>query len=400
MDASGSVRLTYFPLGAAYLKGAIYPMTGAMYAAISGMKTHMNKLNVIGNNIANVNTFGFKAGRTTFQESIYTSMRSGSNGTNLVGGNNPAQIGYGTKIGTIDLNMGTGQYVPTGSPLDCMISGDGFFMVGPKPGSVTGDDGTVLNVTNAKDLTLTRVGNFSIDSDGYLVDGNNQVVYGFVTCATVDGAAAGEPGLADKDNPQVSTQLVPIRMPLAAKTPEDPDTDPPAGTPIFPGIGEDDGQNIYDAGGDDGLSTGKHVIMESINIDKNGKITGEGPVGGSFVLGYIALAKVANPNGVTHTQGPYYKAGGGAGDVEVVSVGGILDGKYLNNVSVDDADDTSIPILAAAKTEIYSNMLEGSNTDVATEFSEMITTQRGYQANTRIITVTDAMLEELVNIKR
>ena len=70
-------------------------MTGSMYAAVSGLRTHMSALNVIGNNISNVNTFGYKSSRYTFNEALYTTSRSGSNGTTEVGGRNPAQIGFG-----------------------------------------------------------------------------------------------------------------------------------------------------------------------------------------------------------------------------------------------------------------------------------------------------------------
>lgn len=83
-------------------------MTGAMYAAISGLKSHMTKLNVIGNNIANVNTNGYKSARTTFRETIYTTLTAGSGGTDVTGGINPNQIGYGCNIGTIDLDMSNG----------------------------------------------------------------------------------------------------------------------------------------------------------------------------------------------------------------------------------------------------------------------------------------------------
>ena len=77
-------------------------MTGAMYAAIGGLKSHMSKLNVIGNNVANVNTYGYKAQRMTFKESMYTTSRSGSNGGPTAGGNNPSQVGYGCSVGSID----------------------------------------------------------------------------------------------------------------------------------------------------------------------------------------------------------------------------------------------------------------------------------------------------------
>lgn len=369
-------------------------MTGAMYAAVSGLKSHMNKLNVIGNNIANVNTYGYKSARTTFQESLYTSVRSGSNGTDTVGGMNPAQIGYGCNIGTIDLDMSTKNYVPTGVGLDCMISGDGFFLAGGK--QVIKDDGTLTAVPNAKDLNLTRVGNFTFDSQGYLVDGYGSVIYGFVTCAAAeDGGKNTQAGPTNDNKPLVSTQLVPIRLPIS-NTKEDTTATPPlvVGQAIYPGV-DDNGNNVYPTEGDT-ISAN----LDSISIDgKTGKITAVNNADGkTIVVGYIALAKVANPNGVTHLQGPYYRAGEGAGSCAPASIGDVLKGQNLNNAEDDDANAQKI--FGTGGTELITNGLESSGTDIATEFSEMISTQRGYQANTRIITVTDTMLEELVNIKR
>ena len=105
-------------------------MTGAMSAAITGLKTHMQALNVVGNNIANVNTNGYKAQRITFKESIYNTLSAGSGGTTTVGSTNPQQIGYGCSVGTIDLDMTSGDLNATGRDLDCAIKGDGFFLVG------------------------------------------------------------------------------------------------------------------------------------------------------------------------------------------------------------------------------------------------------------------------------
>ena len=104
-------------------------MTGAMYAAISGLKSHMSKLNVIGNNVANANTYAYKASRMTFRESMYTTVTAGSDGGATRGGVNPSQIGFGVSVGNIDLNMASATYAPTGYNMDCMIDGDGFFMV-------------------------------------------------------------------------------------------------------------------------------------------------------------------------------------------------------------------------------------------------------------------------------
>ncbi|MCI8714365.1 MAG: hypothetical protein HFF67_00955 [Oscillospiraceae bacterium] len=114
-----------------------------------------------------------------------------------------------------------------------------------------------------------------------------------------------------------------------------------------------------------------------------------------------------SPDGVTHLGGPYYAAQEGSGKITVGAVGGIVGDKYLNNqrVTEDDAGESVVPPLSdalgkCAGTEIQGGGLEASTADVATEFSNMILTQRGYQANTRIVTVTDSMLEELVNMKR
>lgn len=360
-----------------------------MYAAISGLKSHMQKLNVIGNNVANVNTYGYKAARTTFKESLYTTVYSGSNGTTSIGGVNPSQIGYGCSVGTIDLDMSTANYTPTGVDLDCMIDGDGFFMVGDKPGV----NGTSLDVTDAKDLYLTRVGNFKFDSQGYLVDGAGNVVYGFATIA--DGKTA--PGIVDpnNNNPGYSTQLVPIRLPLAAKG----DGTVAEGTAIYPGINDTSKMNVYDAAGEDGKSTGKVISVDSVSIDgATGKVTAVNKETDEIVVvGYIALANVSNPAGVTHVQGPYYRAMEGAGDCVAASIGGAVKG-YLNNQEA--TTDGAVMVGSTGTTSLITGGLESSGTDLATEISEMITTQRGYQANTRIITVTDSMLEELVNMKR
>ncbi len=390
-------------------------MTGAMYSAIAGLKTHMSKLNVIGNNVANANTYGYKSARTVFSESIYNSVRNGSNGSLTMGGVNPSQLGFGCTIGTIDLDMGTQSYVPTGRGLDTMIFGDGFFFVGAKPEMVLGEEGTYsLKETDPSSLLLTRVGNFNIDPEGYLVDGNGYVVYGFVTCAGLaDDDGNVEPsataGLADKYAPAVSTQLVPIRLPLAAAKPTDPDGIP-EGTPIFPGIGEVDGAlydenskyNIYDTGdADSSITSGKTITVnaDSIKLDgQSGKLSCVLESGDQIVIGYIPLAQVTNVNGLTHMQGPYFMALEGAGQCTVASIGNAMDGRFLNNA--DGTVDAHAKIFSTGDTKCITGGLESSGTDIATEFSEMITTQRGYQANTRIVTVTDSMLEELVNMKR
>lgn len=372
-------------------------MTGAMYAAISGLKSHMTKLNVIGNNIANVNTYGYKSARTTFRETIYTTLTAGSEGTPMQGGINPNQIGYGCNIGTIDLDMSNGPAVPTGINLDCMIQGDGFFLVGDKGG---------VQTDSLNSLMMSKVGDFDFDADGYLVDGAGNVVYGFVT-TTATTPAAGTAVTQSAPGPtgdMVSSQLVPIQLPLAA-TVDDPSGAGAykAGDPIYPGVGAN-GQN--DDSGITNVTDGSRVSVniDSLKIESSGKIVATTENNEVITVGYIALGKVENPAGLNHLNGPYYQAGGSAGDLAITTAGGAQVGTgYLDNVAAPAAGAT--PAAGAVRivgsdNSLLSGFLEGSGTDLATEFSEMITTQRGYQANTRIVTVTDTMLEELVNMKR
>jgi flagellar hook protein FlgE len=409
-------------------KETTYFMTGSMYAAISGLKTHMSKLNVIGNNVANANTYAYKSSRMTFRESMYTTLTSGSDGGNSRGGINPSQIGFGVTVGTIDLNMSSATYAPTGYDMDCMIDGDGFFLVGDK-------NQTVRSADEINKLELTRMGDLGFDRSGYLVDGAGRVVYGFSTVQNPNYNPGGSPPVTDKTI--VSTELVPIRLPLSAAAPtvtnggktagsdsrnweegaavypvlSAPNTanansrhniagdkaTQPTGTPTYPPA---DGVSVVAANTED-----KCIQLESMSIDASGRITGINvKTKETVVVGYVAVASVDNASGVTHTDGPYYKALGGAGDVRVSVLGGALDGKYLNNKVLDPATSAGITtrdaILNGGNTSLRNGGLEASGTDIANEFSEMITTQRGYQANTRIITVTDSMLEELVNIKR
>lgn len=446
-------------------------MTGAMYAAIGGLKTHMTNLNVIGNNIANVNTTAYKAQRMIFQESLYTTRRAGSDGTATRGGNTPSQIGYGAQVGSIDLNMAPGTFNPTGYALDCMIDGDGFFLVGEKG----------LTFDSAEDYTklmLTRAGDFDVDPRGYITDGQGNVLYGFKMVYNpdyVEGATeqaileAKQAGRNIQDELILSTQLVPLRIPLAAQEPTE------ANGGIVGGIKQwDAGEAVYDilsgypAEGANGLQSTERVNVsladpdlydpetgrldferleakypgaggsasggadgvpetidafagpipnlddtaagvKGISVNENGAIIGTSLANGkTIVIGYMAVGSVTSPNGVTHTGGPYYKAQEGAGDLTVGIAGGLLEsGTYLNNAVSTVTEDGEgynpelknlLDQLKAVK--IQGSGLEASTADVATEFANMIVTQRGYQANTRIVTVTDSMLEELVNMKR
>ena len=356
-------------------------LTGAMSAAITGLKAHMDALNVVGNNVANVNTYGYKAGRVTFRESIYSTQSAGAAGTQAVGGTNPRQIGYGTGIGTIDLDMATSSLESTGFGLDVAIQGDGFFLVGPK-------GQTIDSMEAVKSLSFTKVGDFRFDADGYLVDGAGNVVYGFLSAATLDGDPA------TSENPVFSTDLVPIRLPFKNAD----------GDAVYVGVDTGDGYNTTDGEmlNDQNLGINGKVTLENISIDENGVISGTNKdTGDPVVVGCLALGTVANPNGLLHTDGPYYSAAGeAAGDIRLFSPNSSVTGALNNQDPTGPNTAAADQLMAGSVVGLMPGFLEASGTDLATEFSNMIIYQRGYQANTRIITVTDSMLEELVNIKR
>lgn len=386
-------------------------MTGAMYAAIAGLKTHMQKLNVIGNNTANVNTYSYKAGVTGFEESLYTSLRNSSAGGNQYGGTNAAQIGYGSKVATIDLNMGCGQYAATGINSDLYLTQPAFFLVGDKSLEMG-------YKPNAADLTLSRYGRFKIDSEGYLVDFNGRCVYGFLPQGNEEDGSIKEDidPETGESHYQWDTALRPLRLPLENLTTQHGQV---AGSAFYPAnygapvSSENDAEepeylgeyDAVEAGDDPQLKRSHRIDAETVNlsVSSTGVITAiNSNTGSSELIGIIALANPVNPNGLTKLDGPYYQAmeGGNAGELSVGTCGHTVTG-YLNNIPEEEGLEQNAEMAGAVGTcQIVAGGLELSNTDVATEFADLITTQRGFQANTKIITVTDEMLSDLVSMKR
>ena len=414
-------------------------MVRSMFAGVSGLKSHQQKMDVIGNNIANVNTWGYKAYSFNFQDSIYsTSIRSSEGATNAgaYGGRNPSQVGYGSSMASISFQYTTGAPSPTDNDLDCMIDGTGLFLVG-------GMNATVTDVKSSG-LMLTRVGMFTVDSNGYLVDSNKNYVYGY---ALKEGT--GIPEVPRKDasftynkkpitvgpedaNGNVSITILGKAVDVNAKLSledqvnawrkkvkeDNPDwnfeilkvnendntvsvkitaigdaikgtagntaTKPLTGDPDVIEEGVDYKAGI-DAEFEESLSpikipideeTGSMYNLQSYSISEDGVIVGIDKQNRPITMGQLALVTVDNPNGLEKTSGYYFNIGDNAGDVEIV----------LPNTGPGGF--------------IRSKFLEMPNVDLANEFSNMITCQRGFQANSKIITVTDEMLQELVNMKR
>lgn len=319
-------------------------MVRSMFAGVAGLRTHQSKLDVIGNNIANVNTWGFKAASANFMDSLYTNNTNSTGGqTELAGGqggNNASQVGYGVQMSSISRDFSKSTPYQTGRELDLMIDGTGFLIVSSSPGGEgetipTGPDDDLKDAPIG--LRLSRVGILAVDNQGYLVDNNNNYVYGY-----------GTPDNGENFN---TDEMLRITIPRADS---------------LTGMQFDD----KEIG-----STGK-LILKNYRIMSDGTVVGyTDTTEQKITLGKIALASVQNVDGLESESGYYYQMGDNVGDCKAAQSNGIL-GTFL------------------------SGYLEMPNVDLAKEFSEMITTQRGFQANTKIITVTDEMLQELVNMKR
>ncbi|GAK02050.1 flagellar hook protein FlgE [Geomicrobium sp. JCM 19037] len=271
-------------------------MIRSMYSGVTGLQNHQQKLDVIGNNIANVNTFGFKKGRYTFQDMLSQTVQGASGSGGDLGGTNPRQIGLGVQTGSIDTIHTQGALQPTGRELDLGIAGDGYFRVGPQTGA-----------TDANTL-YTRAGNFYLTP----VDGEQRYI------VNSDGHY-----LLDEDGNAI---------------------DIPTDAESF-SIGSDGGVYVVPSDTD-----GPHAT--------------------------IGLATFPNPEGLEKVGGNLYRPSpnsGAPGDPVTPGEGG--------------------------SGNLVAGALEMSNVDLSEEFVEMITAQRGLQANSRIITTSDEVLQELLNLK-
>lgn len=320
-------------------------MIRSMFAAVSGLRTHQNRMDVISNNIANVNTYGFKAGRATFKEAIYQNIYGSSEGNEIMGGQNPSQIGYGSQIGSVSVNHAPGNYEPTGFGTDCMINGNGYFLVGPKmedaaggtAGGTTGG-GFMNDGEHLSKLKLTRVGAFTVDGDGYLVDENRNVVYGLYA----------EPAAGTAEFKPTGEIMVPIKIPTPDVLKQDTT----------------------------GLKEGEPASLSQISIDANGILSGTAADGTVWKIAQVAVCNVPNPNALEKIGDSYYQIRNNTGEVKAFVPGEGTTGTLI------------------------SGGLEMSTTNLATEISNMIITQRGFQANSKMITVSDEMLQELISMKR
>ncbi|EWG11962.1 flagellar hook-basal body protein [Cytobacillus firmus DS1] len=391
------------------------------------MKNFQTKLDVIGNNIANVNTFGYKKGRVTFKDTMNQTISGASAAQDNRGGKNPMQVGLGSTIATIDTIHTGSSLQTTGRSLDLGIDGDGYFVV---------RQGDAQYYTRAGNLYLDDNGNL-VNADGlkvqaYTVNPNtkqptnilgdvavnvNSVMPSKATdTITFSGNLYGQENelftqqmkLIDKNgnghNFEVqfergATNTWSVKL-ISGTKEADIGNITFSGTPLAASFNESswtidlDGDSNADftdanininvdqltsADGEltamadpNGNTSGS---LESFNIGSMGEINGVYSNGLIQNLGFIALAKFSNPSGLTKT------------------------GNNLFQESINSGT-ANINVAGEGRGVIASGSLEMSNVDLSEEFTEMITAQRGFQANTRIITTSDEILQELVNLKR
>lgn len=486
-------------------------MMRSLFSGVSGLKSHQTRMDVIGNNIANVNTVGFKSSRVTFADTLYQTQTGAAAPTNTVGGTNPKQIGLGVGVASIDLLFTDASTQATGKNTDLALSGNGLFVVSTDKGG--------------KDKYYTRAGAFSFDANyNYVVPGSGHHVVGWnadengsidtkstptgiqikdamrsmgakattkitykgnmnssvptiTEITNQTGHAVASPAVVDGTTNEYltlklsdgTTQTItakgnyPYRkgysMPITTianvydslgnlhKVPflftKAPDGTFPLGqdkweVALAPGK-PSDAYGSCTIKEEDGSETSVTMSIETLQFDQNGKFktgsgtptltlkNGAGSSAGNTMTATVELSNLTQYSGSDTIKADY--DGNAAGTLKEVNVdqSGILTGTYTNGekralaqVAVAQFDNAqgltkkganlytesnnsgtaNIKTVSALGLTLTPSALEMSNVDIANEFADMVVTQRGFQSNSKIITVGDEMLETVINMKR
>ena len=414
-------------------------MMRSLFSGVSGLRNHQIKMDVIGNNIANVNTVGFKASRVTFEEAFAQLVQGASRppgAASVAGGTNPVQVGLGMNIGSIDLLFTQGNLESTGVNTDVAIQGDSFFVA---------SDGTQNFYSRSGNFQLDAAGHLVASTNGFKVQGRlatqgiltdsiTDIVLPFgqksaakdTTLAALAGNLDAAALVGDTAESSITvydamgaTEEMTLTFTKATATTWDYAITVVAGTIVSgdtgtltfdnlgqiaapvpatpfvytPASGAADVSIDFDfglAGTIDGLSQfaapSTAVVkeqdgytmgdLERFSIDQTGTITGGFTNGVALTLAQIILADFNNPAGLIRRGDNMYQVSANSGAAVL---------GYVNEGS---------------QSQIVPGALEMSNVDLAQEFTSMITAQRGFQSNARVITTSDEMLQEIVTLKR
>jgi flagellar hook protein FlgE len=428
-------------------------MLRSLFSAISGLQAHQTKMDVVGNNIANVNTVGFKSSTTVFEDTLSQVLRNGSAPTAAAAGTNPAQVGLGVKVAAIATNFSQGSTQATGRDSDFMISGDGFFV------TKTGNQ-----------QTFTRAGSFDFDASGRLATPDGNILQGWMA---TNGTINTNGPIGDLSVPfgqslaPVATTNSQVKGNLSADAVA---TDPPVQTQVtmYDSLGEAHqvsyvfqktatantwSLNVLDGNGNTMLPTtpGPPVTPTLVSVAFNAAGVMTSPTMGApavpgafqFTPPSAAFPSWAGPVTVDLTgmsqfggkptviaSAPTVGGGSAQGTLESFSLGndGTITGIYSNglrepigqlavanfanpgglsksgNSSYSVGDNSGAPQIGTAGTggrgTLSAGALEMSNVDLSQEFTGLIIAQRGFQANSKVITTSDQILQDLVQMKQ
>ncbi len=460
-------------------------MIRSLYSAVSGLTSHQTKMDVIGNNIANVNTYGFKSSRAAFSDVYYQTLKAETAGNDAFAGNNPSTVGYGVQVASIDKDMSQGSFQSTNRTLDIALSGDGFFALA---NFSMGPNGAAPADTTSPDaLTYSRAGNFGLDSFGNLVNNNNKFVMG--SRNTVDGLhmigdnSAQELGkvalednngdnkitsadytyentinvndlireaygiYTDPDTGYLYTNRAPVPVTKATTTKQTDENGVEQDVTVYDIVGftmgePTDPEQLYliDKKGnyvtkETGTGAARQVgVIKYTNTDADGNTITPPTVGAMMYARPAADGTVPDPTADESDPPLATLSDAVIGEFTYKDLGsftigsdGVITVSYNNKIKAiarievtvfDNPEgliengDTSYSETTASgaggvkkageegAANTISKKLEMSNVNLAQEFSDMIVTQRGFQANARMVTTSDSMLEELVNLKR
>jgi len=456
-------------------------MMRSLYSAVSGLTNQQTAMDVIGNNVSNVSTIGYKSSRVVFQDLYSQTISSASASTSTSGGSNSKQVGLGVTTAAIQTSTLEGSTESTGETLDFAISGDGYFII-------QGSDGSYY---------YTRNGNFTVDSDGYLVTQNGNYVMGVIGDATLEpsetttsftlknstSSVSLDGTLADDDagvyltDPENLTDDDALEAALELLNTGDYD-----GTYTITTSLDDDGTTLtwtatnttdstitlvgsYDSGvltfstpattDDDGNTVDSVPLFTISLLDEDGNalsddsLLTEGTLSSAFTisteepsvettynnatlsLSNLSKIQITDYIDATSSDGAYSELYYGSyssysidssgaiyatrtnddGSTETLELGTLALATFANSAGLDKVGDSlyqtsvnsgeaQINYVGESCGTLESGYLEMSNVDLASEMTAMIVAQRAFQANSRIITTSDTMLEELVNLKR
>ncbi len=414
-------------------------LTSVLFTGSSGLQANSEDLDVVGNNLANMSTTGYKDQTTSFKDVVYQTLNPGSGPTATLGGTNPVQTGFGVTVGATSTNFSQGGITPTGNSQDAAIQGNGFFVL---------SSGTGLN--------YSRNGAFSVNSAGFLVDPNTGDLV--QRTGTVGEGTATTPGFQVPGNnnilipigtgiPGTATANVTLQGNIDSQTALNGTVN--ASIQVYDSQGTAEsldltftntGSNTYTASAT--ISGGTATVTGNpVTFDQNGLLVSPstlavavtGIPGAAAQTINLNLGTPGDANGLTQT--------GGASTANAVSQDGAASGT-LTSVSFDQSgtiqgsftNGQTLPIaqLAIASFNNQSGLLlqgnnyfaasaasgsalvgtagsgglgtvqggslEGSNVDISTEFSQLIIAQRGFQINAQTVTVADQTLQTLAGI--